>query len=172
MIIQKAMSQEPNESQRGRRPEVRLREKTDVTSAFRPLISDFRSLTSFPLSVLFGVIWCSLVLFGPKIYFLRFTDSGPLPVASKGRTCCPHHTLTTPLPTNVYRPPHTLLPPHTPWVPLLRLVLVLDLLPYPDQFGPIRTNPRLRAEPGQGGSLLVLLIDGCEQVDSFRRVVC
>ena len=27
--------------------------------------------TTFPLSVLFGLIWCSLVLFGPKIYFVN-----------------------------------------------------------------------------------------------------
>ena len=28
-----------------------------------------RDSLPFPLSVLFGVVWCSLVLFGPKIYF-------------------------------------------------------------------------------------------------------
>ena len=46
-----------------------MREKTDITSALRPLISDFRSVTSFLLSVLIGFIWCSLVLFGPEICF-------------------------------------------------------------------------------------------------------
>ena len=32
----------------------------------------FLSSGAFPLSVLFGLIWCSLVPFGPKIRFLFF----------------------------------------------------------------------------------------------------
>ena len=83
-----------------------------------PQPSTLNPAHSFPPLVLFGVIWCSLVLFGPKFYFCKNAGSDPVclpePPGSKARTSRLHHTLTTSLPTNVYRPPHTLLAPHTP----------------------------------------------------------
>src|SRR5688572_13899906 len=82
---------------------------------------------SFPLSVLFGFIWCSLVLFGPKI--ILFGSSGISGTCHFQRPyLSPTCHFKTSLSANVYRPPVTLSLPHTPVVPPFADI-VLDSCP-------------------------------------------
>src|SRR5687767_2302424 len=54
------------------------------------------------------------------------------PVTSTGRNCCLTCCPETPLSTNVYRPPHTLLPPVTPGPPSPEVRIFLPR-EFPDQ---------------------------------------